>query len=368
MSAIEQLKRIDRLIGPFMLKIMPASNRKRPELSKIGRILVVRPGGLGDAVLLLPVLKEICLAYPGLKIDILCEKRNQGVFIGIPYINDTFSYKSPKDLLRLFMNQYDIAVDTEQSHFMTAGLMRTVIARIRVGFQVNAREKLYDISLPYAQDSYEAEMFWELFQSVFQLPILFKWRHTPYFRSVPLPGGIKPIPTAPFICIFPGATIEERLWPEARWAEVIDQAADMGFSSILLGGLNEKDICREIMSACRTAQVINLCTKLSIAETAGLFEKAGLLISTDSGILHLGVVSGLPTISLFGSGIDAKWAPRGKRHVVINKKLACSPCTVFGTTPACPNHKACMMQIFPEDVIKGVHELHREGILRGKFC
>jgi len=45
---------------------------------------------------------------------------------------------------------------------------------------------------------------------------------------------------------------------------------------------------------------------------------------------------GRPTVSLFGSGIAAKWAPRGPRHVVLNKDLHCSPCTRFGYTPPCP--------------------------------
>nr|WP_321400263.1 glycosyltransferase family 9 protein [uncultured Desulfobacter sp.] len=362
MSGIDQIKRIDRLSGPFMLKIMPASNRKRPKGLKFSRILLIRPGGLGDAVLLLPVLKEISLAHPGLKIDILCEKRNQGVFTRVPYVDNIFSYKIPNDLIRLMMRKYDAAVDTEQSHFLTAGLMRIVRTPIRAGFQVNGREKLYDISLPYDQNRYETDMFRELFQFIFKIPASFRCP-PPYFESVSLPERIKPIPATPFICIFPGATIEERLWPSTRWAEVIDQAAGLGFSSVLLGGQKEKSLCRLIMSACRTDQVINLCTKLSIAETARLFEKAGLLISTDSGILHLGVVSGLPTISLFGSGIAAKWAPRGKKHVVINKNLTCSPCTLFGTTPACPNHKACMMKILPEDIMNGILKLQKDGIL-----
>ena len=156
------------------------------------------------------------------------------------------------------------------------------------------------------------------------------------------------------ICLFPGATINERLWPEKRWANVIDWIAHNNLRPILIGGSKEYTQCKKIMGYCKTSSGINLCSTLSIIETAGLFKQAKLLISTDSGILHLGVLCNIPTISLFGSGISDKWAPKGDNHSVIKKNLDCSPCTRFGTTPPCPNKKVCMHKITPEDVIKNI--------------
>ena len=69
------------------------------------------------------------------------------------------------------------------------------------------------------------------------------------------------------------------------------------------------------------------------------------LASPHPTILHLAVGLGIPTVSLFGPGIAAKWAPRGERHVVINLNLPCSPCTRFGTTPPCPIHARCIQEI-----------------------
>ncbi len=58
-----------------------------------------------------------------------------------------------------------------------------------------------------------------------------------------------------------------------------------------------------------------------------VIDKSAVLVSGDSGILHVGVGLGRPTVSLFGPGIAKKWAPRGDKHIVINKNLPCSPCT-----------------------------------------
>jgi ADP-heptose:LPS heptosyltransferase len=77
-------------------------------------------------------------------------------------------------------------------------------------------------------------------------------------------------------------------------------------------------------------------------------------MSGDSGVLHIAVGLGVPTVSLFGPGRTKKWAPQGALHIVINKGLACSPCTTFGTTPPCPHDARCMRDISADEVINAV--------------
>ena len=73
----------------------------------------------------------------------------------------------------------------------------------------------------------------------------------------------------------------------------------------------------------------------SLAETAAVIQKCALLVSGDSGVLHIAAGLGVPTVSIFGPGRVEKWAPQGEHHVVVTKRLTCSPCTMFGTTPPC---------------------------------
>jgi len=100
-NSIKILKRIDSFVGPALVKILPAQLQSA-KLKNIKQILVIRPGGLGDALLLLPALKAISKKNDSLKIDILCEPRNQEVFYAAPDINNIFSYKSPADLFFIF--------------------------------------------------------------------------------------------------------------------------------------------------------------------------------------------------------------------------------------------------------------------------
>jgi ADP-heptose:LPS heptosyltransferase len=82
-----------------------------------------------------------------------------------------------------------------------------------------------------------------------------------------------------------------------------------------------------------------------------------LLVSGDSGVLHLAVGLDVPTVSLFGPGIAEKWAPRGDIHRVIDHHLACSPCTRFGTTPPCPIQARCLADIGVDEVLGKIRTL-----------
>ncbi|OGW02152.1 MAG: hypothetical protein A2Z59_03620 [Nitrospinae bacterium RIFCSPLOWO2_02_39_17] len=85
--------------------------------------------------------------------------------------------------------------------------------------------------------------------------------------------------------------------------------------------------------------------------------KVSLLVTGDSGIMHIACGLGTPTVSLFGPGIENKWAPKGKNHIIINKRLFCSPCTKFGYTPSCPRDAECMRLITVDEVEDAVLKL-----------
>jgi ADP-heptose:LPS heptosyltransferase len=101
----------------------------------------------------------------------------------------------------------------------------------------------------------------------------------------------------------------------------------------------------------------NLAGRTSLAETAAVIDRSALLVSGDSGLLHMAVGLGKPTVSLFGPGSVAKWAPRGPGHIVLTKNLPCSPCTRFGYTPRCPRGAECLQSITVEEVAEAVFKL-----------
>lgn len=349
-SLINTLKTIDRIIGPWLLKLLPKTANFDLSKGKLETILVIRPGGLGDALLLLPVLKEIA-ATKNVKIDVLCEPRNKSAFENTNFIGQIYSYQNIRSLVDALLKKYDTVIDTEQSYILSAVITRCVRAPVKIGFDTNGRGKMYTLTVPYDQGQYEPEMFYSLFSAIFNLAAGFKI-DPPYFKDT-LPVKM-PAKKSECVCLFPGTTVLEKKWPEENWSQIIDWLVQNKFTPVLLGGRTEKKQCERIIALSGRRQAINLCGKLSISQTARLFEQVRLLISTDSGIFHLAMLCNVPTISLFGPSSSPKWAPKGDGHQVVNKNLPCSPCSRFGTIPHCRHQNACMAEIRTQDVIRKV--------------
>jgi len=357
------IKKIDYLIGRPVLELCAVFNRQAsppPIAQPLKKVLIIRPGGIGDAALLIPDLKTLKQLEPEIQTEILCEPRNMSIFYRSPFVSHIFNYKNPRDLISIKNRPYDIVVDTEQSHLLSAALTSRFQQSLKIGFDTNKRGRIYDIKVSYFQDQYERDSFSRLFKGFIRgWPRHPSWK-PPYLFPTPAEKnkvaarlvGIK----RPLVCIFPGASIKQRRWPVERWAGTASYLWTKGFQPVLLGGAGEGNLTDEIVKQAE-GPLLNLCNELTLSETGALFKKTRLLISTDSGVLHLGVLANLPTISLFGPGIAKKWAPKGDRHIVLNKDLKCSPCTRFGETPRCKINARCLRAIRIADVTKAIAEL-----------
>lgn len=358
-SKIRILKFIDKIIGRVLIFFLPVKIKDKyrdfknnPE--ELKTILLIRPGGIGDAVLLIPAIKTLKAKFPKAIIHVLCEKRNSGIFELVKEIDRIFLYDKDLDIFKCLKYRYNVLIDTEQWHRLSAVFGYLTRAEIRIGFDTNERRRLFTYIIPYSHEDYEVYSFFHLIE--------------------PLIGEIPPFdPNEPFIevledlypldlkkinkiiAIFPGATVNERRWGSKKFGEVAKILSERGFKVLVLGSKKELEDAEEICSY--SSEVINLAGKTSLPQIASILKRCNLLICADTGLLHIAYAVGTPTVSLFGSGIEKKWAPKGKKHIIINKHLECSPCTRFGYTPKCKKGLLCLSLITVNDVIKAVEEL-----------
>jgi len=158
----------------------------------------------------------------------------------------------------------------------------------------------------------------------------------------------------PFVALFPGASIPERRWGTDNFSRVTAALTRRGVAVAVVGGAEDASAAAEIAVA---GDGLNLAGRTTLAETAAVLERAAVLLGGDSGVLHVAAGLGRPTVSLFGPGIAAKWAPRGEAHIVLDRRLSCSPCTRFGCTPACPEGVRCLVEISPTEAVEAVIRL-----------
>jgi ADP-heptose:LPS heptosyltransferase len=260
-------------------------------------------------------------------------------------------------LYAVLRRNYDVVIDTEQWHRLSAVVARLIPSPVKIGFGTNERKKLFTSSVPYLHEDYEADSFYSLILPLGITPP--GMIDTPFIEvepSVQKRAGalLEDILHRSYVVIFPGASVPERRWGAKRFRALVMAMANKGIASVIVGG--RKDAAEGATIVTGTS-ALNLAGRTSLAETAAIISKCEVLVSGDSGILHVGVGLGRPTVSLFGPGIAKKWAPRGDNHIVLNKNLPCSPCTKFGYTPKCPVNAQCLREISPEEVTSAVMNL-----------
>jgi ADP-heptose:LPS heptosyltransferase len=349
LNHIKILKHLDSIAGLFLCRLLSLPKRTTTIVAT-NKILIVRPGGIGDAVLLAPTIQFLREKFPESSVTVFAEKRNAEIFDLIPGLTQVLRYDVPAEFLTAFRLKPDIVIDTEQYHRLSAVVARLAGAGILIGFGTNERGRLFHHALPYSHDDYEANSFFQLLAPLGITPP--EALNAPFLSVPPLSQTrasqlLAPLAGKPVVILFPGASIPERRWGGECFRQVAARLAEQGYGIVVIGGKDDLAAGDAIIPA----NSLNLAGKTSLVESAAIIERAVLLISGDSGVLHLGVGLGISTVSLFGSGIAQKWAPRGANHIVLNKNLPCSPCTRFGYTPKCPRQAECLQHINPQEVI-----------------
>lgn len=347
------LKKIDSIVGSLLAKLWPRPAQAGPSPFVVSRVLLIRPGGIGDAVLLVPAVrafKELC---PDSKVTILAERRNGAVFVLSPDVDHVLLYDRPRQFLSALRQHYDLVVDTEQWHRLSAIVARLIRSDLKIGFATNERKRLFNLSVSYSHEDYEADSFLRLLQplGIGKQELLYPFLKVPdpcSKRAGELLGALN---GQTFIAIFPGASIPERRWGVEKFHALTKWLNGQGLPVVVVGGGQDRQAGEGILADCRG---LNLAGVTSLVETAAILQRSQLLVSGDSGVLHLAVGLDVPTVSLFGPGISAKWAPRGRKHIVLNLNLPCSPCTRFGYTPPCPEGGRCIQEISVEEVATAV--------------
>lgn len=353
---IRALKAIDAIFGGVAVSIL-----RPPPLHTldggVSSVLCIRPGGIGDAVHLIPALQLLKHHFPHVSIDILAERRNAAVFGLTPHVRTVFRYDVLSEFLPVLSRKYDVVIDSEQWHRLSAVIARCIGASLRIGFDSNERRRMFNCPIPYSHDDYELISFLRLLQPLgisCQATVAVPWITISPVLAERASVLLAPLKNTGFAVIFTGASIPERRWGADRFRRVAQLLSDTGVPTVVVGGSEDAAEAEEIVNG---LSGIPLAGRTTLQETAAIINRCSVLVSGDSGVLHLGVGLGRPTVSLFGPGIAAKWAPRGDSHRVITKNLPCSPCTRFGTTPRCHIGARCLTDISAEEVFAAALEL-----------
>jgi ADP-heptose:LPS heptosyltransferase len=308
----------------------------------VEKILVIQTAFIGDVILSTAVGKKLSVYYPEAKIDYVVRKGNEVLISNLPFINHVWIWEKKnqktKNLIKLIRQirneKYDLVVNLQR--FFSSGLMTAFSkGEYKVGYNKNPLSFAFTKSFEHVIGfgKHEVERNQELIASFtddkYELPTL------------KLPEALTSIAdkfiNEPFICIAPASVWYTKQFPKAKWVEFIHKVP-MDVKTIVLGAPNDSKIAEEIKNECPNHEIIDLCGKVSLIESAAIMKKAVMNYVNDSAPLHLAsAVDGrvraifCSTVPEFGFGPLSS----DSKIIQVDGDLDCRPCGLHGKK-ACP--------------------------------
>lgn len=343
------------------------NTQERPECKNILAIKIV---GLGDTILMLPALKWLKDSYNCSKLYVLATPLSAGLLKDQPCIDEIIIYDIfgkhkgliglVKIIFELRRKNIDIVIDYEQHIKLVTIASYLTGAKRRIGFNTpeNRRDYLLTSSIPFDDCKHMVEAFNDL---IVPLGFVGKTRRLEkvytsnedkqYVSQWLKEKGITQDDVVVGIHAGSGKTAISRRWPKERFAELADMLVRrISAQVILTGSPDEMDLLNNIAQL-MTYRPIIAAGYFTIKQLAVLIERFDLLISNDTGPMHIGPAMGTTTIGLFGPQEPIRYKPFGDHHIALYKKMPCSPCinVHYGQVPQCKTPK-CMELITVNDV------------------
>ncbi|MEZ0392707.1 MAG: glycosyltransferase family 9 protein, partial [Pseudobdellovibrionaceae bacterium] len=157
--------------------------------------------------------------------------------------------------------------------------------------------------------------------------------------------------------LFPSGTRSyQKEWPRESWLELFRHLQNENYKVVLTGSPSDQARLEQLFSLQDLKGIQVQVGKCSLEETKNLLAQASLVISVNTGIMHLAASLDAPMIALHGPTDPRRWGPVSSASLVLQSQLPCSPCLNLGFEYACPRND-CMKNITVSQVLKAVHQL-----------
>ena len=325
------------------------------------KILVIAPSWIGDTMLAQPMLARLMQRHPGAQIDVLAPLWTAAVLRQMPEVHNIIANPFPHGAMK-WVARYRLGRQLRAAHYdqaivlpnsfksalpaFFAGIpLRTgFVGEMRYGLLNDAR-KLNTAALPLMVERFAqlAEAPGQAIQRPIPQPELNVGAEQR--QRVLEKLGLRNDQSVAVFC--PGAEYgPAKRWPIPYFAGLAQQLREQGYAVWLLGSPKDKEIGDKIV-ALGNHTSRNLCGETDLADAIALLSCADLVVSNDSGLMHLAAALDRPMLALYGSSSPGFTPPLSANAHVIKLDLPCSPCF----KRVCPlGHFNCMMQLTPNKV------------------
>jgi ADP-heptose:LPS heptosyltransferase len=343
-------------------------------------VVAFRVRALGDVLASLAALRALHLFDSDRDITYVVDEVFHPLLAGQDYITRLLptppgvnGLKSLRDYVRYIRSLRRLKAEVTLDFHCSARTALTSLlsgAGKRVGFDVKVRKIAYNVVEPRARTAphHSARM------------ALFLARHAGVAADcaadlpaiTPAPADIKRVrgklarvglpesaDTGPPVGINPGKAYPSKAWPQSRFVELAQALAGRGRNVVVLWGPGERETAQKICEAAGAG--VWVAPDVPLSGLPALLGLMSMVVTIDSGLKHVAVCAGVPTVTLFGATSPGEWHIAGPEHRYLWRGYSCSPCRRLD----CPFGAPCMSDITTGEVLEQIAIVEEQG---GRRC
>jgi ADP-heptose:LPS heptosyltransferase len=370
-SALGPLARAGGSSGAVLPRRSAPQSRRRPPRAEpdVDKIAVLRANALGDYIFALPALDALRAAYPDAGIVLLGAPWHARFLTGRPGPVDRVVELPPEPgepfLAAMRAERFDLAIQLHGGGRTSNPLVAGLGARITAGLRAEGAAPL-DRWIRYVYYQPEVFRYLEVVGLVGAQPVGYRPKLALTDDDRKEAAAVVPHQARRLVALHPGATDDRRRWPADRFSAVGDALA----ADILLTGTGpERALVEEVIGGMHRP-VRPLVDALSLGGLAALYARCAVVVSNDTGPLHLAAAVGAPTVGLYWVGNLINGAPvdRQRHRPLISWTIHCPECgqdctrdlypaRVGGGAPGCPHSPSFVADIATVEVVDAAREL-----------
>ena len=332
--------------------------RARRVLPAPGRVLLLRLERIGDLLMTAPAIADVRANAPHAQIDLVVGSWNAQLAAALPSVSRVETLDAAwlaregagrglaallGSALKWRARQYDLAINFEpdiRSNLMIAAAG----ARRTAGFVNGGGGPLLDVALEHDARAHTADNARRLVARVFRaehaaalphrLITLPETAEREAARRLPPPGR------RPLIGVHASGGRAIKQWQPERFAEVAHRLIrERDARIVLTGSAGDRAIVDAVKAHLPAHAVLDLSGDVDLLTLAAVIARFDLLVSGDTGPMHLAAAVGTPVVAVFGPSDPARYSPRGIHDRVVRVDLPCSPCNRIRLPPRrCVGH------------------------------
>jgi heptosyltransferase-2 len=331
----------------------------------MNRIILVQTAFLGDLILTAPLFRALKKIYPDGYLSLVVRPEYRELMRAIPEIDELIFYDKRgrerglsnfyKKIREIRLRLASLVISPHRSARTSLMLWQSHIPR-RAGFAEAGLSFLYTDRVARDMSLHEVDRNLSLISALGQDPGKFDRMPCLQIKEEwEKEASRLLLPSQELVGIAPSS-----VWPTKRWApagfsrliELLSQKFNL--RAVLLGEPGAEPLAQEIIGRTKS-DPINLVGKTSLGVLTAVVGKLKLLVSNDSGLVHVASARNIPTVVIYGpTSPKFGYGPLGPGSRTVELPLECRPCHIHGPRKCPQGHFRCMNEITPEQVLEAV--------------